>query len=104
MNAMSRKTIVVSSGLMGSRKSKSLWLLKEVTSSQAIESSSATGKRNGLVAAVHRRILTEIGGAVATDSVEVFVEGDRETGYDALHPNGFFKVTKVRNAESKSKR
>jgi hypothetical protein len=40
----------------------------------------------------------------ATDSVEVFVEGNRETGYDVLQPNGFFKVTKVRNAESKSNR
>ena len=40
----------------------------------------------------------------ATDSVEVFVEGDRGTGYDVLQPNGFFKVTKVRNAQSKSKR
>jgi len=41
---------------------------------------------------------------VATDSVEVFVEGDRQTGYDVLQPNGFFNVTKVKNAESKSKR
>jgi hypothetical protein len=41
---------------------------------------------------------------MATDSVEVFVEGNRETGYDVLQPNGFFKVTKVRNAESKSDR
>jgi hypothetical protein len=40
----------------------------------------------------------------AADSVEVFVDGDRETGYDVLNPNGFFKVTKVRNPGSKSKR
>jgi len=28
------------------------------------------------------------------DLVEVYVTGDRTTGYDVLSPNGFFKVTK----------
>lgn len=39
------------------------------------------------------------------DTVEVYVTGDRTTGYDVLSPNGFFRVTKpkVEDAARKPK-
>lgn len=36
-----------------------------------------------------------------TDSVEIYVKGDRKTGFDVLSPNGFFKVTKRISPEKK---
>ena len=35
-----------------------------------------------------------------TDSAEIFVKGNRKTGFDVLSPNGFFKVTKLKTTET----
>jgi hypothetical protein len=35
-----------------------------------------------------------------TDSAEIYVKGDRKTGFDVLSPNGFFKVTKLKTSET----
>lgn len=34
-----------------------------------------------------------------TDSAEIYVKGDRKTGFDVLSPNGFFKVTQLKKSE-----
>ena len=34
------------------------------------------------------------------DMAEIYVKGDRKTGFDVLSPNGFFKVTKAESRKS----
>jgi hypothetical protein len=36
-----------------------------------------------------------------TDSAEIYVKGNRSTGFDVLSPNGFFKVTKAKTSEAR---
>lgn len=40
----------------------------------------------------------------AADTVEVYVRGDRKTGFDVLSPNGFFAVSKATVTPGASKR
>lgn len=35
-----------------------------------------------------------------TDTAEIYVKGDRKTGFDVLSPNGFFKITKLKTTEN----
>ena len=36
-----------------------------------------------------------------TDTAEIYVKGDRKTGFDVLSPNGFFKITRLKTVETK---
>ena len=35
---------------------------------------------------------------VSGDTAEIYVKGDRKTGFDVLSPNGFFKATKAKSS------
>ena len=35
-----------------------------------------------------------------TDTAEIYVKGDRKTGFDVVSPNGFFKITKLKTSEN----
>jgi hypothetical protein len=39
-----------------------------------------------------------------TDVVEVYLEGDRRTGYDVMSPNGFFRIEKGKPAPRPAKK
>ncbi len=43
------------------------------------------------------------GAPQTSDTVEVYVKGDRKSGFDVLSPNGFFHIVKAGNAPAKPK-